>query len=326
MDAYPPVILSVTATVHLRSIDPRRDLLAIADLVELCFRETLDADGYQYLRQMRNLARNSTILTFAYNLAESAARNPTQGFVWEQDDQIVGNVSLLSVFTRGQFFYLIANVAVHPDYRGQGIGRALTAAALNQARQQGKAVWLQVRQENAPAVHLYRSLGFRERATRTTWRANPGMPRRPLAVGYSVQPRHDDDWRSQLAWLDSLYPPDLRWHLTLDRNLLQPGPTGWFYRLMSLEVVKQWSVWAHGRLAGVLSWHVSHTTAQNLWLAAPPQADQTALTELLCTARWQINSKMQTSFNLECPADFAVSPLTEAGFYAHQTLIWMDYP
>lgn len=36
---------------NLRSFDMRRDLLAVADLVELCFKDSLDADGRMYIRQ-----------------------------------------------------------------------------------------------------------------------------------------------------------------------------------------------------------------------------------------------------------------------------------
>ena len=57
----------------------------------------------------------------------------------------------------------ILNLAVHPDYRRQGIGQRLLTEALNQARALGAAVaWLEVRPSNSPALNLYHSLGFKE--------------------------------------------------------------------------------------------------------------------------------------------------------------------
>jgi ribosomal protein S18 acetylase RimI-like enzyme len=325
MDLSSPLLDSVSTGGHLRPIDARRDLLAVADLVELCFRDTLDSDGYQYLRQMRDLARHSSILTFAYNLVESAAQSPVSGFVWEQDGRIVGNASLLPVTTETRRLYLIANVAVAPDMRNQGIGRALTAAAVSHARHKGREVWLQVREENQSAVHLYRSLGFRERARRTTWRANLEIPRRPVALDTQIRKRADEHWASQLEWLNRLYPPELRWHLSLDRNLFQPGLSGLLYRALAFERIEQWSVLVGGRLAGVLSWR-KETSGQNIWLAAPSQVDSVALAELLSSFRWHIGRLPQASLKLECPSDFAARPLEDAGFYPFQTLIWMDSP
>jgi GNAT superfamily N-acetyltransferase len=53
-------------------------------------------------------------------------------------------------------------VEVHPGYRRQGLGAAITAAACEQAEQRGVTrVFLQVEVDNEPAQALYRRLGFR---------------------------------------------------------------------------------------------------------------------------------------------------------------------
>jgi ribosomal-protein-alanine N-acetyltransferase len=55
----------------------------------------------------------------------------------------------------------IGTFAVHPDYRRQGIGRALMEHTLNHARQTGMVkVFLEVRRGNLPAIELYKSYGF----------------------------------------------------------------------------------------------------------------------------------------------------------------------
>ncbi len=56
----------------------------------------------------------------------------------------------------------LANIAVHPDFRGLGIGRVLLEDVLELARDRscGK-VCLEVRRSNKTAIRLYESFGFR---------------------------------------------------------------------------------------------------------------------------------------------------------------------
>ena len=54
-----------------------------------------------------------------------------------------------------------ANIAVDPAMRGHGIGRAMMQAAIDKARDSGaEEMVLEVRTTNAPAISLYKSLGF----------------------------------------------------------------------------------------------------------------------------------------------------------------------
>jgi len=64
----------------------------------------------------------------------------------------------------------IQNVGVVPEHRGHGLGRALVLRCLQGFRQAGiPRVYLEVTACNAPAVRLYRSIGFR--LARTTYKA-----------------------------------------------------------------------------------------------------------------------------------------------------------
>ncbi len=69
----------------------------------------------------------------------------------------------------------IQNVGITPEARGLGIGRALVLKALHGFRAAGmRRVYLEVTAENAPAVQLYRGIGFR--IIRTMYKAGAGTP------------------------------------------------------------------------------------------------------------------------------------------------------
>jgi ribosomal-protein-alanine N-acetyltransferase len=68
----------------------------------------------------------------------------------------------------------IANLAVTPSGRGNGTGRLLLDAALNAAVARGAAaVYLEVRDSNDRARHLYRSGGFEEIGRRRRYYRRP---------------------------------------------------------------------------------------------------------------------------------------------------------
>lgn len=68
----------------------------------------------------------------------------------------------------------IQNVAVHPERRGQGLGRYLLEEALAAgARAGGARAVLEVRESNRVARELYRSLGFREVGKRKGYYRTP---------------------------------------------------------------------------------------------------------------------------------------------------------
>ena len=55
----------------------------------------------------------------------------------------------------------VATIAIHPDYRGQGIGRRLLASGLQAAYQRGaRLAYLEVRRGNTVAQNLYQRFGF----------------------------------------------------------------------------------------------------------------------------------------------------------------------
>lgn len=317
---------------HLRPFDVRRDLGQVADLVEVCFNETMDPDGQRYLRQMRTAAHNPGFLHWANSVVEHTSM-PLSGYVWEEDGKLVGNLSLIPFSVSGRRIYLIANVAVHPKYRRRGIARALTAAALDHAqKRRARSVWLHVREENEAAGNLYRSMGFQERARRTTWHTYPGFGKgqtgplnsrlRAASAGYLVGPRRSEHWQQQQAWLKRLYPANLAWHFSLELSALQSGILGAVYRIFTAGSYNQWSVQKGGRLLGVVSRQRSSTYADYLWLAAPADYDEAALAALLVHSRQQLSSRRPLA--LDFPARLAENAIQAAGFRQHQILVWMN--
>jgi len=69
---------------------------------------------------------------------------------------------------------LIANVAVDADYQHRGIATALTSHALRFIlRNPETEIWLQVRSDNEPAIHLYQKLGFKFVHAINQWKHAP---------------------------------------------------------------------------------------------------------------------------------------------------------
>ena len=128
---------------HIRPLDAWRDGAAVANLLELAFRdEGIDDSGQRVLHMLRHYSG-------------------AFGFVWVEDGQVVGNVSLQSNPTRRDT-WVIGNVATHPARRNRGIGTALINTAVSYARAHGaRGLALQVVDGNAPALRVYERIGFR---------------------------------------------------------------------------------------------------------------------------------------------------------------------
>lgn len=316
--------LKDTSKPNLRQFDFRRDLRAVADLVELCFADRLDDDGRKYVQQMRAAAGSGGILGWAKSTAERASM-PMGGFVWQEGRVLVANLSLLPVTVSGEQAYLIANVAVHPDFRRRGIARELTEAAFEHIRiRKVKCSWLQVDDDNLAALELYQDLGFKEVVRRTTWHSDPSrdLIRTQNSLDLSISSRRSKDWPQQKTWLNQLYPSEVSWHLPLRLPLLQPGISGSFYRFVNEKRVRQWSVHRGGSLLGVLTRQSSPSQADRLWLASHYEHEEEALRALLPVAQHAHPSKRTLA--LDYPAGRAIDAIREAGFYNHQTLIWMN--
>jgi ribosomal protein S18 acetylase RimI-like enzyme len=309
---------------NLRMLDVRRDLLAVADLIELCFARTMDEDGEIYLRHMRQAALDASFLHWAAGFTDRSSM-PLSGYVWEVDGRIVGNLSLIPLIRQGRRVHLIANVAVHPDFRQRGIGRTLTETAIEHVRQrQSSAVWLQVRQDNPAAQHLYQTLGFVERVRRTTWQASPHLAKKmsALPVSMIITNRHRQDWDLQQPWLSSIYPPEVAWNLPINPQAFKPDWLGDLFRFFNNSSIRHWTARQNGQVLGVLTWEPARTAADNLWLATTTGQENTVIRNLLPYAMQNLAPYRPVALNY--PAGCAEDAFIEAGFLNHQVLIWME--
>jgi ribosomal-protein-alanine N-acetyltransferase len=85
----------------------------------------------------------------------------------------------------------VNNVAVRPEHRGQGFGRALIVSALNHGRAAGaRTALLEVRRSNLAAQALYRGLGFVQIGERPRYYSHPAED--ALVLARAVRILEDD--------------------------------------------------------------------------------------------------------------------------------------
>ena len=85
-------------------------------------------------------------------------------------DTVAGYVGSQSVLDEADMM----NVAVHPDFRRQGIAEALVSGLVEHLKAMGShCLTLEVRASNAPAIALYEKLGFAEIGRRKNYYRNP---------------------------------------------------------------------------------------------------------------------------------------------------------
>jgi predicted N-acetyltransferase YhbS len=299
---------------RMRPLNIMRDLSKVADLVELCFHKNMDGEGRRYVQQMRDASHDRHYLSWI------SSSMPVMGYVWEDQKKIIGNISIIP-FRKGNF--LLANIAVHPEYRRKGIARHLTEKGMQHVRKRGaSAIWLHVEKGNHGAIKLYETLGFQIKAHRTTWNAPKHNLEEMNKISQPVLSRSSRFWEQQIEWLLRSYPLDFSWYRMPDFQIFSPGIKHWLYRIFVENDIRQWAIKKDGQLQAALSWMQTRTRRSPLWLATTPQADTASLADLLLHARLHLASQ-RVNLYLDYPADENVAAFELAGFSASRTLVWM---
>ena len=105
------------------------------------------------------------------NSVASELNNPlSYWLVAMEDDRVVGYVGSQTVVGETDMM----NVAVHPDFRRQGIAESLILALVEGLKSlESHCLTLEVRASNASAIALYKKLGFAQIGLRKNYYRNP---------------------------------------------------------------------------------------------------------------------------------------------------------
>lgn len=303
----------------LRPVDARRDMAAVADLIERSFNRELDGKSRRMVREMRTFGRAGWLGWLVGHFFLPPAAYP-RGFVWEEGDQVVGNASLLPAFPASAR-WVLANVAVHPDQRRRGIARRLVEACVGLAESEGaREVLLQVRSANEGALGLYRALGFRVLTERTHWVRRPRQGP-SMSGGATVRPRRRDEWVWQWRTAQNLFPEGLYWPYPLSRLWFEPA--GW-ERFLSLRQNRHWVVPdEEGSLRASLSARYSRDAhGWRLALLVPRHERGEVEASLLARGVDDLR-RSGLSLSLSYPPGEADDDLKRLGFRRRRTLAWM---
>ena len=303
----------------IRRFDARRDLSALADLIELGFAENLDRSGRQMVQGLRTLGKLGWIGGWLSRWLLPPAANP-KGYVWEANGVVQGNASMLPV-TGYPSRWVMANVVVLPEQRRKGIARALVTQSIDDARKHGaREIILQVDQDNEGAMALYQSLDFSASPPRTTWTGRiaslnltPGNPP-------NVRRRAQGEWRDQWRLAQTLHPEGLVWPFPPSPGYFREQ--SWSQRL-GLRIDRHW-VWSDSeRLAGSVSlrWGLETGTLRLILLVDHPQRGIIE-GELITAAARQLG-QTNASIVLDYPSGVAESILNQVGLTERRQLVWM---
>jgi len=326
-----PLSFDSHAAHGLRPINLSRDLPQVVELLNVAFRPAMQAEG-----RAPGMTRLSAHPGWVARW-QQWRQGVVPGFVWEENGRIVGNVSLLPTRRLGRF--IVANVAVHPDYRRRGIARALMEAVLDTVESHGaQVVVLQVRHDNDGAIRLYRSLGFYVVGSMTSWEASYAQVRllplevsgrRPDQVGpFYIRPLRGHEWRA--AWdLDRRsLAADLNWPDPLQPDAYRLDLWRRIDRLFGGRHTENWvAVSPANELVGVASVVSEWGRAHALSLRVPEPWRGDAERPLLAKLLRRLQYLPRRHVRLEHPAGdtFVTDLLCEANFSARRTLTVMRY-
>jgi GNAT superfamily N-acetyltransferase len=273
--------------------DPLRHLGPVAELVSISFAGELGPEARHTLRRMRQIARWGGLGMWLLEVGSTAP----PGFVWLEGGQVVGNTSLRRAALPGG--WMIGNVAVHPDWRGQGIARALMDAAVETvAKRGGTWIGLEVREDNDIASGLYRRMGFDTVGKVLEMSRPAGLQWPPIAVP-SLQLRragaadNESLYRLALAGIGPSQIEVLEIRRSTHRADLESRLAAW----MDGRREEWWMVEREGRAVGALSlsrrprahYHRISVLAQPEWMYdLGPELVQAGMAKLLRRRSWEI--------------------------------------
>lgn len=219
----------------LRALDVRQDLDALVDLTEVTFPDAMERRGGDLRSEIDRMKRLLPLILLLGRIS-SEMRHIFDGFVWEQNDQVVGMV-LIQKMGNDPTRWLVGNVATHPDYRRRGIARHLVRRAMAYAREHGaRACLLGVKEDNKAAFHLYHSIGFVQYDSTTELKLET-LPQvqTVTALGYRLRPMKLGTWRRRYGLARRATPAGVQEFLPVSEGEYRVTPLGrWITPLLLL--------------------------------------------------------------------------------------------
>ena len=310
---------SSDSATGMRPVDPKRDMRALAELIEVAFSSNLEAGSERMLGWMKFMGRlgwPGWVLSFY--LLPPAAR--PRGFVWEVEGRLVGNASVLTVGGHPRRWILV-NVAVHPDFQRQGIARRLVEACVAYVHEhKGRVLLLQTESDNRGVQELYAQLGFETIARRTTWVGKFDRRRFRSTPKGRARARFREEWREQAALARRIHPEGLIWPYPPGSSIYHS--VGLVDSLL-LGGERLWVVCEEGALVGSLSLRWStEVDAWRMLLVVDPKAHEQVERELLVCGLSELPSQ-KARIELEYPTGIAEDQLCDLGFEEKRRLTWM---
>jgi GNAT superfamily N-acetyltransferase len=318
------------AFTGVRPVNLRTDLGGIAELIDLCF--SVDEAGRATARELRALSQTGALLSLLQRM-DRLLDGLGQGFVWLEAGRVVGNVSIAPAdyppdMGKG---YIVANVAVHPDFRRRGIAKALVSKALEhiQARN-GTFAILQVEAENHGARDLYRALGFYEERTFIKWQRS-AMWRAPHKLDDMpfITLRQGNEWRAEYALARLVRPNRLGgvgWLRPTHPRTFRPSLWRSLEMLFSGQGIERWIVRSPDErsILAALCARTQFGGAVHLELLVHPSQAGKLERPLLNYVLRRFEGQHRALY-MEHPADDALTSavLEEYGFARRHTLVHM---
>lgn len=315
------IFFSRSITQGLRPLDLRRDLAGVASLMNICFGAKLDAQGRSAVREMEWLSHTGPFLW----LIGSMPNAWQLGFVWIEGGKVVGNINTQQ--SEGDAAtWLIANVAVHPDYRRRGIARALTEAAVDLAAQRrARQVILQVNHDNESARHIYESVGFKITAVRTSWERTTGMMPQAIEIeGIELRCAPNDKWKISYDFAQRFRPEGLSWARPTHADDWHKPWWKSVEQFMSAQRQETW--WAVDKatntLVGLFTVSAGFHTFEEINVVLYPEYRSRLERMMFVAALRRLRDRAWTT-RVDHPMGEAEEALRELGFRDGARLVWM---
>ncbi len=306
----------------LRALDLRRDLGGIAALMELCFGDTLDGAGWGAVREMQRLSRAGPLLWVMGTVAPAWQL----GFVWTENGRVIGNIST-QPSEHDRRTWLIANVAVHPDYRRRRMARALTEAAMRLALDSGATqILLQVNQNNTAAHRLYEALGFHALGAHTAWERMTGFCPQPAPTPeIEIRPARAAEWEEVFGFACRYRPEGFGWLKPLRSGDWRPSLSRALNNFFSGAREEHWLAVepVNNRIVGLAKIDTGFSQSDQIYVLIHPDWASRLERPLLVTALRRLGNR-PWAIRIDQPVGEAETALQDLGFRRLPTLVWME--